>query len=230
MAAADLLILPGTKQTLDDLSWLEKRGFVRQLRRLHERGVPLIGICGGFQMLGICIEDPRGIESNGNPLSQAGLGLLPIRTVLRSDKTVRRIRGSLRGGFFRTPLASQASFEGYEIHVGETFYEIGARPLANTMRHDSMEAVPDGAVSESGRVLGTYVHGFFDRDDFRHEFIKAARAAVDLAPAVAWADVSAEREARIDRLAGHLRQSLNLDLLKRWIVAPGARELMNHSR
>ena len=229
-AAADLLILPGTKQTLDDLSWLEKRGFVRQLRRLHERGVPIIGICGGFQMLGICIEDPRGIENDGKPLSQAGLGLLPIRTVLRSEKTVRRIHGSLRGGLFGGRLASQANFEGYEIHVGETFYEIGARPVADTMRHDSMEVVPDGAVSESGRVLGTYVHGFFDRDDFRHEFIKAARAAVDLAPAVAWADVSAEREARIDRLAGHLRQSLNLDLLKRWIVAPGARELMNHSR
>jgi adenosylcobyric acid synthase len=229
MAAADLLILPGTKQTLDDLNWLEKRGFVGQLRRLQERGVPVIGICGGFQMLGICIEDPQGIENNGRPLSQAGLGILPMRTVLRSEKTVRRIRGSLRGGFFGAPSAAQANFEGYEIHVGETFYEIGARPLADILRHNSMEAVPDGAVSDSGRVFGTYVHGFFDHDDFRHELIQAARAAVDLAPAAAWTDVSAEREARIDRLAGHLRQSLNLDLLKSWIVAPGAQELLTHS-
>ena len=230
MAAADLLILPGTKQTLDDLKWIEQRGFVRQLRRLHESAVPIIGICGGFQMLGIGIEDPEGIENAGKPLSQEGLGILPIRTILRSEKTVRRVRGFLRGGFFGAPSVAQANFEGYEIHIGETFYETGARPLANILRHNSMEAVPDGAVDESGRALGTYVHGFFDQDDFRHEFIKAARVAVDLAPAAAWADVSAEREARIDRLAGHLRQSLDLDLLKSWLVAPGARELGNHSR
>jgi adenosylcobyric acid synthase len=223
MAMADLLILPGTKQTQDDLRWLEQRGFAWQLRRLHERGVPIIGVCGGFQMLGVCIDDPQGIENNGNPLSQAGLGLLPVRTLLRSEKTVQHIRGSLRAGFWGTPLTSQADFEGYEIHVGETFYETGARPLADILRHDSMETLPDGAVSESGRVLGTYVHGFFDRDDFRHEFIRAARAAADLVPAAAWVDVSAEREARMDRLADHLRQSLDLDLLKSWIVAPGAR-------
>jgi adenosylcobyric acid synthase len=220
MAVADLLILPGTKQTQDDLRWLEQRGFARQLHRLHERGVPLVGICGGFQMLGVSIEDPQGIENNGKPLSQAGLGLLPVRTLLRSEKTVQRIRGSLRGGFFGAPLTSQADFEGYEIHVGETFYETGARPLADIRRHDSMETLPDGALSESGRVLGTYVHGFFDRDDFRHEFIRAARAAVDLAPAAAWADVSAEREARIDRLADHLRTSVDINLIKSWIVAP----------
>src|SRR5262245_7160591 len=92
MAAAHLLILPGTKQTLDDLNWLEQRSFVGQLRRLHERGVPIIGICGGFQMLGISIDDPMGIENDGKPVSQTGLSLLPVRTLLRPEKTVRRIR------------------------------------------------------------------------------------------------------------------------------------------
>jgi adenosylcobyric acid synthase len=220
LAASDLVILPGTKQTLDDLRWLEQRGFAQEIQRRADIGVPIIGICGGFQMLGASIEDPQGVENNGKPLRQPGLGLLPVQTLLRSEKTVSRIRGSLRGGFFGGTQLSQVDFEGYEIHVGETFYEIGARPLADITRHHSMAAVPDGAVSESGRVFGTYVHGFFDHDDFRHRFIQAARAAVNLAPAPAWAYVRAEREARIDRLAGHLRQSLDLALLKSWLVGP----------
>ncbi len=222
MAAADLVILPGTKQTLDDLLWLEQRGFAPELRRLVNIGVPIVGICGGFQILGLSIEDPEGIE-NGVPASAAGLGLLPVRTVLCAEKIVRRIHGSMRGKFFGGGLSPQAHFAGYEIHVGETFYETGARPLADIVRHGTKESVPDGAVSPSGRVLGTYVHGFFDSDDFRHGFIQAARAAVDLAPAERYARVGAEREARIDRLADHLRESLDMNLLKSWIVNPSGR-------
>jgi len=222
MAAADLVILPGTKQTLDDLLWLEQRGFAPELRRLVNIGVPIVGICGGFQILGLSIEDPEGIE-NGVPASAAGLGLLPVRTVLCAEKIVRRIHGSMRGKFFGGGLSPQAHFAGYEIHVGETFYETGARALADIVRHGTKESVPDGAVSPSGRVLGTYVHGFFDSDDFRHGFIQAARAAVDLAPAERYARIGAEREARIDRLADHLRESLDMNLLKSWIVNPSGR-------
>ena len=222
MAMADLLILPGTKQTLDDLRWLEQRGFAQELHRLHGTGFPIIGICGGFQMLGIAIEDPHGIENNGTPVSENGLGLLPIRTVLRKEKTVRRVRGSLLRNVFRAGLSPQVPFEGYEMHVGETLYETGAFPLADIERQGATELVPDGAVSKSGSVFGTYVHGFFDNDDFRQAFIRAARAAVDLVPAEKFARVGAEREARIDRLAGHLRKSLDMNLLKSWIVDPSA--------
>jgi adenosylcobyric acid synthase len=223
MAAADLLILPGTKQTLDDLSWLEHRGFGRELHRLSEIGVPIIGICGGFQMLGVGIEDSYGIENQGEPCSRTGLGFLPVRTVLRAEKTVRRVRGSLRGNFFRNDSSAQLTFEGYEIHLGETVYQTGARPLAEIERQETMESVSDGAVDESGRVFGTYVHGFFDNDDFRHAFIRTARAAVDLAPAEQYARGGGEREARIDRLADHLRRSLNISLIKSWIVDPRGR-------
>ena len=217
MAAADLLILPGTKQTLDDLHWLEQRGFGRELHRLSEIGVPIIGICGGFQMLGVAIEDPHGIENQSEPCSRMALGFLPVRTVLRAEKTVRRVRGSLRRNFFRNDSAPQLTFEGYEIHLGETLYQTGARPLADIERQGTMESVTDGAVDESGSVFGTYVHGFFDRDDFRHSFIRAARAAVDLAPTGRYASVSAERDARLDRLADHLRKSLDMNLIKSWI-------------
>jgi adenosylcobyric acid synthase len=224
MAAADLLVLPGSKQTIDDLEWLERRGFVRSLRRLCESGIPLIGICGGFQMLGSSIDDPHGIENHGESSSRKGLEFLPVRTVLLAQKTVRRVQGCLRSGFLGLTLCPETRFEGYEIHVGETFYEPGSRPLADIVRQGIPGPVPDGAVSPSGRVLGTYVHGFFDNDDLRHSFLAAARRTVDLAPAETWANVGAEREARIDRLADHLRKSLDMNLIRSWIVAPPERQ------
>ena len=124
--------------------------------------------------------------------------------------------------FSVVPHLQQVAFEGYEIHVGETLYETGAFPLTDIERQEATELVPDGAVSKSGRVFGTYVHGFFDNDDFRHGFIQAARAAVDLAPAASYVNINAERDARIDRLADHLRKSLDMNLIKSWIVDPSA--------
>jgi adenosylcobyric acid synthase len=223
MAAADLLILPGTKQTLDDLHWLEECGFARELQRLHNTGVPIIGVCGGFQMLGLSIEDPLGIENQGIPIVRNGLCLLPVRTVLRQDKTVRRVHGSLRCDLFGVGLRPKIPFQGYEIHVGETLYETGARPLAEVFAQAEAGLPPDGAIANSGRAFGTYVHGFFDQDEFRHAFIEAARASVDLAPATEWAYVAAQRQARIDRLASHLRKSLDMNLIRSWIIDPAVR-------
>jgi adenosylcobyric acid synthase len=220
MAAADLLILPGSKQTVDDLRWLERRGFVQELRQLHESGVPIVGICAGFQMMGSSIEDPQGVENDGQPAHQTGLHLLPVRTVLGAEKTVRRVRGDLRSDLFGRPFSCRTGIEGYEIHVGETFYDSGARPLAEITREGLLGTVADGAIDASGRVIGTYVHGFFNNDDFRHSFVQAARAALGLAPAMTWVHAAAEREARIDRWAGHLRKSLNLNLIKSWLVDP----------
>jgi adenosylcobyric acid synthase len=117
IAGADLLILPGTKQTLDDLQWLERRGFSQEICRVSGIGVPIIGICGGFQMLGAAIEDPQGIENRGVPVSRTGLGLLPVRTVLCAQKTVRRLRGHLRANIFGAAPGTEPHFDGYEIHV-----------------------------------------------------------------------------------------------------------------
>ncbi len=229
MPAADLLVLPGSKQTLDDLEWLDRRGFAQELRRLHEKGIPVIGICGGFQMLGSSIEDPHGIENYGESRSRKGLGFLPVRTILHAQKIVRPVQGCVRSQFFGVGLCPETRFQGYEIHVGETFYETGSRPLADIVRQGIPGSVPDGAVSASGRALGTYVHGFFDNDDFRHSFLAAARSAVDLAPAETWANVATERESRIERLADHLRKSLDMNLIRSWIIAPPGRGLKNQS-
>jgi adenosylcobyric acid synthase len=199
VSLADVLIIPGSKQTLDDLQWLRDRGFAHCLAAYP--GI-LIGVCGGFQMLGLSIDDPTGVESAGVPRTMPGLGQLPIRTIMRGEKTVRRAVGP--------------SFRGYEIHMGETLYESGAEPFAEILREGEQHPISDGAVGSSGRVWGTYIHGLFDDDAFRHKFLQSARQACGLAPPLRHTCVTAERQARIDRWANHLRQSLDMQLIRGW--------------
>ena len=209
---ADLVILPGSKQTLDDLRWLRLRGFENAIRQsAGHAGV--MGICGGMQMMGISIADPQGHESNGVPRTEPGLALLPIETILRAEKVTRVVRGRVCGcSVFGEPLATP-DFQGYEIHLGETVYAAGAEPFAEIRRCGEALNRPDGAVSTDRRSFGTYVHGIFADDAFRYSFLSAARAACGLAPMRQKAFVAAEREHRIDRLAGHVRRALDMDLI-----------------
>jgi adenosylcobyric acid synthase len=174
---ADVLILPGTKQTMDDLDWLNHRNFTAKLPRFTGT---LVGICGGFQMLGLSIDDPLGVESGGVARTTQGLGLLQSRTVMKAEKTVRQVDGTTRG---------------YEIHMGETV----SQP------------------NDSDRIFGTYVHGLFDDDAYRHAFIANARAQSSLNPAETFVCVTAQRQQRIDRWANHLRQSLDMNLIRGWL-------------
>jgi adenosylcobyric acid synthase len=206
---ADLLILPGSKQTLDDLAWLRRCGFEPEIRNFAGRA-GILGICGGMQMLGRSIEDPSGAESGGAARSAAGLGILPIATVLLAEKVTRMARGRVLAAPFGRPLA--AEFHGYEIHLGETCYAEGAQPFAEIQRTGESGCRSDGVVC--GRVIGTYIHGLFQDDAFRHGFLEAARAACDLAPMDQRAFVAAERQGRIDRLAAHVRRSLDMDLIR----------------
>ena len=205
-ALADVLVIPGSKQTLDDLQWIRDRGFAQLLDSYSGF---IIGICGGFQMLGLSIDDPAGVENGGRARAMQGLERLSIRTIMRGEKTVLRATGSAR-------LCGAPSFSGYEIHMGETLYESGAEPFAEIVREGEPQPLADGAIAPSGRVWGTYIHGLFDDDGFRHKFIQAARKACGLAPPRSLVCVTAERQARIDRWAGHLRQSLNMDLIRGW--------------
>jgi adenosylcobyric acid synthase len=199
---ADIVILPGSKQTLDDLAWLRRAGFEPEIRNFRERG-RVIGICGGMQMLGGEIDDEVGSENRGVSRSARGLGLLPIATKLRGEKVTRVVAGH----------AAWGSFRGYEIHSGETIYAQHAKPFAQIQRVGDSVRLRDGAVTEDGRVVGTYVHGLFSDDTFRHSFLAAARAACSLEPAREWACVSTERERRIDRLAEHVRASIDMELI-----------------
>lgn len=161
----DLLVIPGSKSTVEDLRWLRERGFEEAIKGLRGRGTFILGICGGFQMLGDTIEDPHGVES---PLrTERGLGLLRARTVFERSKVTRRVRArtlSLWG--------IDEEVEGYEVHMGRTEVEEGHRPFRLTRLGDEEVDLPEGAVSEDGMVLGTYIHGLFELDGFRKAFLR----------------------------------------------------------
>lgn len=216
---ADLLIVPGSKQTLDDLNWLRQNAFEEAIRVHHEKRKGIIGLCGGFQMLGIRIEDPTGIENNGFSSSADGLKFLPVYTTLTSEKTTRPVQGSIAGQYFCGQPLPTVPFQGYEIHVGESEYLLPAKPAAKIVRQ-STGASDDGAISQDGLVLGTYVHGFFDNDQFRHDFIDSVRASAGLSPAAHKLNLTAAREARLNRLAEHLRSSLNVEMMCSWLKLP----------
>ncbi|HTX35867.1 MAG TPA: cobyric acid synthase [Bryobacteraceae bacterium] len=214
---ADLLILPGSKQTLDDLAWLRRSGFEPEIRNFAGRA-GVLGICGGMQMLGGSIDDPGGAESSGAGRFACGLGLLPIRTVLQAEKVTRVARGRvLSTTLFGEPLAAPA-FRGYEIHLGETAYQDGAQPFAEIQRAGESAVRLDGAVSRG--VLGTYMHGLFQEDAFRHSFLAAARTACGLAAMDRPAFVAADRDRRISRLADHVRRALDMDLIWNCLEIP----------
>lgn len=217
ISAADLLILPGSKQTLDDLAWLRKNGFVSRISEHHAGKKGIIGICGGFQMLGTRVEDPYGVENDGCPLECAGLGLLPIQTILAREKTTRRIQGKLCAESFCAQPLPSITFHGYEIHVGHTHLSAPAGPLARIVGEGDVAKSFDGAMSADGFVCGTYVHGFFDDDSFRHQFIDLMRLSAGLSPAGQKVFVTGEREARLNRLASHLKCHLNMELIRSWI-------------
>jgi len=208
---ADLVILPGSKQTLDDLQWLRGGGFASAILKFAGRA-GVMGICGGMQMMGLSIEDPQGAENNGVPRSDPGLGLLAIDTVLHAEKVTRVASGRVSASLFGESLALPG-FQGYEIHLGETVYAAGAQPFSEIQRCGETASRPDGAVSAGRRAFGTYIHGLFNDDGFRHSFLAAARTACGLESLEQKVFVHAEREQRIDRLADHVRRALDMSLI-----------------
>jgi adenosylcobyric acid synthase len=209
---ADILILPGSKQTVDDLLWLRNHGIVRVFLD-HARAGLVVGICGGMQMLGESISDPSGIEHSG---MVDGLGLLPIRTTMQPRKVTSLAHGSLATTSLFGQNIPTNDFTGYEIHVGETTYLDHAKPLAVISRGAVSTQHDDGCISADGRIFGTYLHGLFDQDDFRHTFINAARAFHCLTPAShlnAWKTM---REAALNRLAAEVEQALDMTKIFAW--------------
>ncbi|WP_349365187.1 MAG: cobyric acid synthase [Roseitalea porphyridii] len=164
-ADADLIVLPGSKSTVSDLRALDANGWRAPILAHAARGGPVVGLCGGYQMLGRIVRDPLGIE--GAPGEAEGLGLLDIETVMAPEKTVRNSRA--RSVAFDVPL------NGYEIHLGETTGPDCARPVA------MIDGRPDGATSADGRVFGTYLHGLFDSGPFRQAFLSRFGVAADAA-------------------------------------------------
>ncbi len=165
---SDMVVIPGTKNTIDDLSWLKGQGFTEALKRFHlENRGTIIGICGGFQMLGRIIKDPFSVESDKKVIE--GLSFLDTETILRKKKNTFRVTAGAK--FIGNEVFN---IEGYEIHMGETTG--GSRPFSKiTERNKKPVEVSDGGVSEDARVWGTYIHGIFDNDLFRETLIKDLR-------------------------------------------------------
>jgi adenosylcobyric acid synthase len=169
LGEADLVVLPGSKSTIADLGWLRATGLAGALQAAVRRGTPLIGICGGYQMLGEVLHDPAGVESG--PGSVAGLGLLPATTTFAPVKRTVRVRARVCGGAGLLAGAAGHEIDAYEIHVGTTSVAGAPRPFVMA------DGRPEGATSVDGRVLGTYLHGLFADDDLRRALL--ARLALD---------------------------------------------------
>jgi len=210
---ADIIIIPGTKQTINDLRWLQVEGLDKAIQA-HARQGFTIGVCGGMQILGLNIRDPEGVEGGGEV---PGLALLPISTTLRMEKITRPASVKLLSEEIFGEVMDCDIATGYEIHVGVTEYSSEAKPLFELTRKGDAHSVLDGVGSADRRIIGTYLHGLFDDDKFRHAFVRAARAACQLNPATTYANVKAEREARFDRLAQHVRQGIDLNEVYRWL-------------
>ena len=199
----DALVLPGTKSTIADLRRLKEAGFAGHVARCLEKGASIVGICGGFQMLGTEIRDPLHVESAA--LSEGGLGLLPSVTVFEEDKVTAQVSG--------VHLGSGTEVRGYEIHMGRTEGTTPAPLIRITRRGDRAVTEFDGATAEGGRVWGTYLHGVFDNPGFRRHFVDGLRAARGWPPLRTAAPVDSEAE--FDKLAAHVRGSLDVERIHR---------------
>jgi len=187
----DLVILPGSKATIADLKALKCEGWDTDILAHVRRGGRVLGLCGGYQMLGRKIADPEGIE--GYPECAEGLGLLDVETVLSGDKSLVDVTGET--------VADGLSFKGYEMHMGRTSGPATARPLVRLS-----DGHLDGAVSPDGRVAATYVHGFFADDRQRAAWLKRLGGTSDLAYEDGVDDA-------LDRLAEHLEPYVDIDAI-----------------
>ena len=198
LAKADVIILPGSKSTIDDLYELRRNGVAQAILRARREGATVLGICGGYQMMGVRIRDPHHVEGDLEVLP--GLGLLPMTTEMLGDKVTRQVR-------FQAFDGAGETMEGYEIHMGKTLPVDGSafRPL--TRLEDGQE---DGCIVDE-KCMGTYVHGILDNPAFIDRLL--APHAAKLTAAAASFDYRAFKEEQYDKLAAHVRKYVDIPLL-----------------
>jgi adenosylcobyric acid synthase len=197
----DALILPGTKNTLEDALWLSRTGWKQRIQAFAQGKTWIWGLCGGYQLLGRTIRDPFGVESRQRQIS--GLGLLPVETVLENDKVVRKVQGRC--------LFGNSFLSGYEIHMGRTrLLDPKAKPFVKIHEPGLVHAWEDGCYTQNGRIAGTYVHGLLDHPAMRASFLNRLRKAKKLKTRPA-RKTSRDREKEFDRLADHFEKYCDLD-------------------
>ncbi|MEW6615382.1 MAG: cobyric acid synthase [Thermodesulfobacteriota bacterium] len=214
----DVIIIPGSKNTIDDLNYLYNFGYAGEILRHYKKGGSVVGVCGGYQMLGEYIADPYCIEASLSKIS--GIGLLPVRTSIEKEKVTSQVCAKIHplNQFFK----NTGELKGYEIHMGLTdFYE--ERCMLEIVERDgSSISVPDGFISENGRVWGTYIHGIFDNDGFREEFIRRIKLAKGIPIATRGESETNTsfnfqefKETQYDRLATLVRKNIDMETFYR---------------
>ncbi|MGQ9628716.1 MAG: cobyric acid synthase [bacterium] len=209
----DLIILPGSKNTIEDLVFLKRTGlYDAVLERAGDGKTMVVGICGGFQMLGRRVSDPQHTESDRGEME--GFGLLDVVTELEPEKITHQVefRALRELPFYR----SRASMMGYEIHMGRTRLLPGVEPLFGITRRSGRDVyVLDGAISPDGRIWGTYIHGIFDNDEFRRELVDHLRRKRGLTPGIRerGRGYIENKQENYDRLADWARKNLDMRFL-----------------
>ncbi len=213
---SDVIIIPGSKNTIEDMIYLQQSGLSKEIIRHQRAGGRVVGICGGFQMLGSVIKDPELTESAVPEI--AGLGLLMTETTFEPIKTTTQVKARVESDLPEFSAAlSNLEVEGYEIHMGQTVLKEGARPFVHIeQRLEEKVDVMDGAIDESGRVFGTYLHGIFDNREFSEAFVNQIRHEKGLDKLESSKETFSDFKNReYDKLAEILEQSLDIDAIIR---------------
>ncbi len=200
------IILPGTKSTIADLTWLHAQGLAEAIKRIAGQGAAVVGICGGYQMLGEIIRDPQQVESSTGAMT--GLGLLPVETIFEKEKATHRIRAQITAGPDWLVRLTGQTVEGYEIHMGHS--ESKSNWLTIHERNRQPVLVSDGAVSANGRIWGCYIHGLFANTPLRRAWLTSLGWSEDDVPSGYGQDIGIE----FDRLADVLENALDMGLLQ----------------
>ena len=205
----DVIILPGSKNTTEDLLYLKHHGYADEIKELADRGTPVIGICGGYQMLGEKVCDPLHVESDKDEVT--GLGLLPYITTMKGEKNTYQVEFNCENLPLLDMNFSAENLKGYEIHMGETVLTGSAQSLFNIVRRSNAPVdLQDGFINDKHHVFGTYCHGVFDNDHLRRAVINALRKRKGLLPLDVKFKYREYKEAEFDRLAAIVRKHFDM--------------------
>ncbi len=207
----DLIVLPGSKATVADFLYLRESGREQEILRAVSAGVPIVGICAGFQMLSRSIHDPERIESS--TALTTGMGLLPVTTRFGAVKATHQVRARTLANIGLLARAQDMKISGYEIHMGRTAGQGAAQPFLIEQRSRQIIADRDGALSADGNIIGTYIHGLFHNDELRRAILQELAERKGQTYTAGQAQFSADEQ--YDRLAAHVRGSLNMELIQR---------------
>lgn len=210
IGSPDILIIPGSKNTIEDLMYLKNAGLDEQIIRLYRNGKRVVGICGGYQILGKTIKDPHATESAIDQIN--GLGLLDVETIFEMEKTTTQVEAMTTGFNKELSVLNGQAVKGYEIHMGQTTRHSGSPLNVITSRLSERVSVEDGAISEDGRIFGTYIHGIFDSQSFTEQFLNVIRKEKGIAQLDGEGlTYEAFKEQEYDKLAELLESALDMD-------------------